>query len=106
MIVIIIFFISVEADNGYQKLTIEESMNTSTTVVEKKEVIKFSNEEHNLLPKTKSVFDRLVKAVGNISVVPKKWNKKKVKCTSLWLIFVVCIQIISVSFNVKDVVFI
>jgi len=75
----------VEPNNSYQKLNIEESINTSTTVVEKKEVIKFSNEEHNLRPKTKNVFDRLVKTVGNISfkVVPQKWNKKKVKCTSL-----------------------
>jgi len=71
-------------NDSYQKLKIEE-MNTSTTIVEKKEVIKFSSEEHNLPPKTKSVFNRLVKTVGNISikVVPQKWNKKKVKCTSL-----------------------
>jgi len=75
----------VEPNNSYQNLNIEESMDTSTAVVEKKEVKKFSNEEHNLLPKTKNVFDRLVKTVGNISikVVPQKWNKKKVKCTSL-----------------------
>lgn len=74
-----------EPNNSYQNLNIEESMDTSTAVVEKKEVKKFSNEEHNLLPKTKNVFDRLVKTVGNISikVVPQKWNKKKVKCTSL-----------------------
>lgn len=54
-------------------------MNNSTTIVDIKEVKKFPSEEN------KSVFDRLVKTVGNISikVVPKKWNKKKVKCTSL-----------------------
>ena len=79
------YFISVEANNSYQKLKIEESLNTSTTVVEKKELVKLSSEEHNLLPKTKNVFDRFVKTVGNISikVVPQKWNKKKVKCTNL-----------------------
>lgn len=63
-------------------------MNTSTTIVEENEVLKLSDEEHNLLPKTKNVFDRIVKTVGNISikVVPRKWNKnnnKKVKCSSL-----------------------
>jgi len=78
----------VEINNSYQKLKLEESMNTSTTIVEENEVLKLSDEEHNLLPKTKNVFDRIVKTVGNISikVVPRKWNKnnnKKVKCSSL-----------------------
>jgi len=75
----------VKANKSYQKLKIKETMDTSTTIGDKKEVIKLPSEENDLLPKTKSVFDRLVKTVGNISVkvVPKKWNKKKVKCTSL-----------------------
>lgn len=63
-------------------------MDTSTTIAEKNEVVKVSSEENDLIPKTKNVFDRLVKTVGSISikVVPQKWskkNKKKVKCTSL-----------------------
>ncbi|XP_060848634.1 myeloid differentiation primary response protein MyD88 isoform X1 [Rhopalosiphum padi] len=79
---------SVEISNSYQKLKIEEHTNPSTTIVERNEVIHFSSEEHDLMPKTKNVFDRFVKTVGNISikVVPQKWskkNKKKVKCTSL-----------------------
>ncbi|KAE9529721.1 hypothetical protein AGLY_011817 [Aphis glycines] len=79
---------SVEANNSYQKLKIEEYTDTSTTIIEKNEVVKVSSEENDLMPKTKNVFDRLVKTVGNISikVVPQKWskkNKKKVKCTSL-----------------------
>lgn len=77
-----------EANNSYQKLKIEEYTDTSTTIIEKNEVVKVSSEENDLMPKTKNVFDRLVKTVGNISikVVPQKWskkNKKKVKCTSL-----------------------
>lgn len=77
-----------EAISSYQKLKIEEyTDNTSTTIVEKN-VVKVSSEENDLMPKTKNVFDRLVKTVGSISikVVPQKWskkNKKKVKCTSL-----------------------
>ncbi|XP_001948320.2 myeloid differentiation primary response protein MyD88 isoform X1 [Acyrthosiphon pisum] len=79
----------------YKNLALADSVkanpscqNTSITTVDKKKVIKFSSEEINLPPKPpkpKSVFDRLVKTVGNISVkvVPTKWNKKKVKCTSL-----------------------
>lgn len=88
-----------EANNSYQKLKIEEYTDTSTTVVEKNEVVKVSSEENNLLPKTKNVFDRLVKTVGSISikVVPQKWskkNKKKVKCTSLWFSFLVVLNIL------------
>ncbi|XP_025199948.1 myeloid differentiation primary response protein MyD88 [Melanaphis sacchari] len=79
---------SMEANISYQKPKIEEHTNTITKTVDINEVVKISNEEHNLVPKTKNVFDRLVKTVGNISikVVPQKWsnkNKKKVKCSSL-----------------------
>jgi len=78
----------VEANDSYQKLKIKEYTDTSTTIIEKNEVVKVSSEENDLMPKTKNVFDRLVRTVGNISikVVPQKWskkNKKKVKCTSL-----------------------
>jgi len=64
----------VEISNSYQKLKIEEHTNPSTTIVERNEVIHFSSEEHDLMPKTKNVFDRFVKTVGNISikVVPQK----------------------------------
>lgn len=77
-----------EANDSYQKLKIKEYTDTSTTIIEKNEVVKVSSEENDLMPKTKNVFDRLVRTVGNISikVVPQKWskkNKKKVKCTSL-----------------------
>jgi len=49
-----------------------------------------SSDEHIvMLPKNKTVLNRLVKTVGNISikVIPQKWNKnktnsKKIKCTS------------------------
>ncbi|XP_060874155.1 myeloid differentiation primary response protein MyD88-like [Metopolophium dirhodum] len=75
---------SAKGNKSYQKLKIKETLDTSTTIVDKKERIKFSSEYNDVPPKTKSVFDRLVKTVGNVSgkVVPKKWNKKKVKCTS------------------------
>jgi len=72
----------VKPNYSYQKLKIEKPVNINTTIVDKKKVIKFPSEPQ---PKPKSVFDRLVKNVGNISVkvVPKKWSEKKVKCTSL-----------------------
>lgn len=48
-----------------------------------------SSEELHMPPKSKTVLNRIVKTVGNISIkiVPQKWNKnksnnKKVKCTS------------------------
>lgn len=72
-------------NNSNQKVKIEKPVNINTTIVNKKKVIKFPSEENKPQPKRKSVFDRLVKNVGNISVkvVPKKWSEKKVKCTSL-----------------------
>lgn len=81
------FFISAIENDSYQKLKIEESTNNNATIVEQIESIKISNNEHVMLPKNKTVLDRFVKTVGNIStkVIPQKWNKNKkskVKCTN------------------------
>jgi len=82
-----LFFISAIENDSYQKLKIEESTNNNATIVEQIESIKISNNEHVMLPKNKTVLDRFVKTVGNIStkVIPQKWNKNKkskVKCTN------------------------
>lgn len=65
-------------NNINQMLKIEEPMNNN---VMKNEPEKISTEEHSVSPKNKNVFNRVVKTVGK--VLPQKWNKKKVKCSSL-----------------------
>lgn len=68
-------------NNSNQMLKIEESTNNNcTTVVEKNTSGKISTKEHNIPSKNKNVFDRVVKTVGK--VLPQKWNKKKVPCSS------------------------
>lgn len=65
-------------NNINQMLKIEEPMNNN---VMKNKSEKISTEEHSVPPKNKNVFNRVVKTVGK--VLPQKWNKKKVKCSSL-----------------------
>jgi len=73
---------------SYRKLKIEESTNNNATVVERIEPVKMSSDEHVKLPKNKTVLNRFVTTVGNISIkaIPQRWNKNKkktkVKCTS------------------------
>lgn len=82
-------------------LKIEEPINNN---VMKNEPEKNSTEEHSVSPKNKNVFNRVVKTVGK--VLPQKWNKKKVKCSSLWhtIICIVYNSIISIFLSVYVII--
>lgn len=82
-------------------LKIEEPMNNN---VIKNEPEKLSTEEHSVLPKNKNVFNSIVKTVGK--VLPQKWNKKKVKCSSLWctIICIVYNGVISIFLSVYVII--
>lgn len=66
-------------NNVNQMLKIEEPMNNNN--IRKNEPEKMSTEEHSVSSKNKNLLNRVVKTVGK--VLPQKWNKKKVKCSSL-----------------------
>lgn len=67
------------AKSSRQILEIEEPMNNNC--VSKKKEQEESIEECSVPLKNKNILNRVVKNVGK--VFPQKWNKKKVKCSSL-----------------------